>query len=245
MRGSSVSFKTGSLLCYPRRTRILMPSEPAPWDGPAAASRSMGHPHTRDEEARQPSAAVDGRQAESGGRGLARARYGASDAQERSACEHAPLLLFDEGTLLEVLVRLDVADLANTACTCKAFAVMCRSECLWRQLSALRGIRILECDAPGSGWRQIYVALCKVEVVAWSPLSLAELKRICQLFTAIRVHPRHTLVCAELQLEESQGPGLPYTLSHGSSAPGPDSTSFGVGAPHQTYPGFPWMCVCV
>jgi hypothetical protein len=200
----------------------------------------MGHPHARDEEARQRSVAADGRQAESGRPGLARALTGASDAHERAVCEHAPLLLFDEGTLLEVLVRLGVADLANTACTCKAFAVMCRSECLWRQLSALRGIRILECDAPGSGWRQIYVALCKIEVVAWSPLSLAELKRICQLFTAIRVHPRHTLVCAELQLEEGKGPGVPYTLSHGFSAHGPDSSTFGVGAPLQTYPGFPW-----
>ena len=218
-----------------------MPVQRGNVEDPAAASRSAGRQGGRAEDgAQEPSAAAHGRQDRPGRHAQARALCGAIDTQERVVCDHVPLLSFDEGTLLEVLVRLGVADLANTACTCKAFAEMCRSECLWRQLSALRGIRILECDAPGaSGWRQIYVALCKVEVVAWSPLALAELKRLCQLFTAVRVPPRHYLVCVELQLAAAEGSGRPVTLSHSSSAHGPESPALGPRPPSAS--DEPWI----
>ena len=110
------------------------------------------------------------------------------------------LLLLDEGTLVEVLVRLGVAALAHVASSCKTFAMMCRSEWLWCRMSALRGIHTL--DAPGSGWRKIYIALCQVDVVGWSPLPLAEPERMCKLLNANRVPAGHKMVCIEIELSD-------------------------------------------
>lgn len=132
------------------------------------------------------------------------------------------LLSLDEGTLLEVFVRLGVADLANTASSCTAFANMCRSEWLWRQLSALRGIRIL--DPPGYGWRSMYIALCRVEVAGWSPLALIELKRLCKLFQGFSIPAGHNLVCIEqdlsclMDLSENSPAAMASAEGAGSSA---------------------------
>lgn len=129
------------------------------------------------------------------------------------------LLSLDEGTLLEVFVRLGVADLANTASSCALFANMCRSEWLWRQLSALRGIRIL--DPPGHGWRSMYIALCRVDTVGWSPLLLNELKRLCKLFQSFSIPAGHNLVCIELDLsclEEPSSQISPATLASADGA---------------------------
>jgi hypothetical protein len=131
---------------------------------------------------------------------------------DTSGCQSMSLLSFNEETLLEVFVRLGVTELAHTASSCKAFANMCRCEWLWQQLSALRGIKTL--GAPGMGWRTMYISLSHVNVVGWSPLPLAELKRLSQVLSSISVPAGHSLVCVELELSSIEDSVSGHTSSH-------------------------------
>eukprot|EP00960_Hanusia_phi_P050030 759946-Hanusia_phi.AAC.1 len=93
--------------------------------------------NTRREGGKQRRAAHDGRTEEAGRGGS----LGWGQLREEVDIQRRPLLGLDEATLLEIFVRLGVAELANTASCCTAFSRMCRSEWLWRQLAGLRGIR--------------------------------------------------------------------------------------------------------
>ena len=128
---------------------------------------------------------------------------------------HLSLLSFDEGTLVEVLVRLDIASLAHTASSCRPFASMCRCEWLWQRLCCLRGIRVV--DAPGSGWRGIYVALSQVDVVGWAPLTSAELRRLCRIFGTLSMPTGHKALCVEMELSAVAGTESLITGKHEGS----------------------------
>ena len=83
----------------------------------------------------------------------------------------------DEGTLLEVLLRLQLIDVCRSAISCKTFAKIARSEWLWQQLCARNGIQAAD-GAHSQGWRAMYTSMRHVRAINWDPQPMASLARL-------------------------------------------------------------------
>jgi hypothetical protein len=108
----------------------------------------------------------------------------------------------DEGTLLEVLLRLPMTDICRTAATCRLLAHMARREWLWQQMCARAGII---CSEPCSsrGWRSAYAALRHVRTVDWRPLPMARLASLAEVLRRIGIPAGHSMICVDLRVSAS------------------------------------------
>ena len=124
----------------------------------------------------------------------------------------AILQKLDEGTLLEVLLRLRLADICRSAVSCKTFAKIARSEWLWQQMCGRNGITTTEVISPG--WRAMYTSLRQVRAVNWCPRPMVELSRLADMLRGIGIPAGHAMICTDLQISSSASDPLAFTATH-------------------------------
>jgi hypothetical protein len=136
----------------------------------------------------------------------------------------------DDGTLLEVLLRLRLVDICRCAISCKAFAKIARSEWLWQQMCDRNGI--IATEGQSHGWRAMYTSLRQVRAINWIPQPMAELSKIADMLRGIGIPAGHAMICADLDITASASDPLSFTAAHPApfafegSTPPPNTNTF-------------------